>query len=53
MADTVGALVLDNLFTRFPQLRMLCQGDGIRAVIDWEIWSIGDRRNDLGAASLE
>ena len=23
MADTVGALVLDNLFTRFPQLRIL------------------------------
>jgi aminoglycoside phosphotransferase (APT) family kinase protein len=26
---------------------MLCQRDRIRAVIDWEIWSIGDPRSDL------
>ena len=26
---------------------MLCRADAIRAVIDWEIWSLGDRRNDL------
>lgn len=27
---------------------VLCVGDEPRAVVDWEIWSVGDRRNDLG-----
>lgn len=27
---------------------LLCTGDRIRAVIDWEIWSVGDPRVDLG-----
>jgi aminoglycoside phosphotransferase (APT) family kinase protein len=27
---------------------MLCTGASIRAVIDWEIWSLGDPRLDLG-----
>jgi aminoglycoside phosphotransferase (APT) family kinase protein len=27
---------------------LLCAGDEPRAVVDWEIWSVGDRRNDLG-----
>jgi aminoglycoside phosphotransferase (APT) family kinase protein len=27
---------------------ILCVGDEPRAVVDWEIWSVGDRRNDLG-----
>jgi aminoglycoside phosphotransferase (APT) family kinase protein len=26
---------------------MQCQGDQVRAVIDWEIWSVGDPRTDL------
>jgi len=26
----------------------LCEGDQINAVIDWEIWSVGDPRIDLG-----
>jgi aminoglycoside phosphotransferase (APT) family kinase protein len=27
---------------------VLCVGEQPRAVVDWEIWSVGDRRNDLG-----
>jgi streptomycin 6-kinase len=27
---------------------MLCSGDRIHALIDWEIWSVGDARCDLG-----
>ncbi|HEX6355984.1 phosphotransferase family protein [Actinophytocola sp.] len=27
---------------------ILCVGEEPRAVVDWEIWSVGDRRNDLG-----
>jgi aminoglycoside phosphotransferase (APT) family kinase protein len=27
---------------------MLCEGSDVRAVIDWEIWAIGDPRVDLG-----
>jgi aminoglycoside phosphotransferase (APT) family kinase protein len=27
---------------------VLCAGERARAVVDWEIWSVGDRRNDLG-----
>jgi aminoglycoside phosphotransferase (APT) family kinase protein len=27
---------------------VLCAGERPSAVVDWEIWSIGDRRNDLG-----
>jgi aminoglycoside phosphotransferase (APT) family kinase protein len=27
---------------------VLCVGEEPRAVVDWEIWSLGDRRNDLG-----
>lgn len=27
---------------------LLCFGEEPRAVVDWEIWSVGDRRNDLG-----
>lgn len=27
---------------------VLCVEEQVRAVVDWEIWSVGDRRNDLG-----
>jgi aminoglycoside phosphotransferase (APT) family kinase protein len=27
---------------------LLCAGSRVSAVIDWEIWSLGDRRTDLG-----
>jgi len=27
---------------------LICEGEDVRAIIDWEIWSIGDPRMDLG-----
>lgn len=27
---------------------LLCQGEDVRAIVDWEIWSVGDARVDLG-----
>ncbi|TQC42973.1 phosphotransferase family protein [Rhodococcus sp. WS4] len=56
-ADEVGELLLSRLPEPMaPALvhgdlrlgNMLCEGEEVRAVIDWETWTIGDPRIDVG-----
>ena len=55
-AEDVGALLLENIPRGCPPRilhgdyrlgNLLCHGEHIAAIIDWEIWAVGDPRMDL------
>lgn len=56
-ADELLAALMDHVPTPTPPRivhgdyrlgNVLCHGTDVSAVVDWEIWSVGDRRVDLG-----
>jgi aminoglycoside phosphotransferase (APT) family kinase protein len=49
LRDAMPAPAADRLLHGDYRLgNLLCEGAGVTAVVDWEIWSVGDPRVDLG-----